>query len=346
MTNSTTSISNTTLFKAIKSTSGYKRADSHQVHIDSINYDESKNIRSIDPEQVEALTVAFRNGQKPKDLLVFPVEENGNISLDIIGGHHTYLAVRDLVDNENYDPMLSIKLFRGTQGEKLVAAYNDNQQVQMTPLENARAFKTMLEINEGWTNSDIMKATGKTLSFISDALFLLNGDAELIQMIEDKKISPSAARKLLRAHGAENATAVAKINLGLIELPSQEPKEIVEIQGELILSDEGVNNEPSNSSVTDELPNNADVKIITTHSTEAKQLQKAAKKATSLRSLTAKQTDEMTELMVAMGNRVEGNTITLNPILMEQFTSMVNTINEIKNHNHALIQAVNAAKSR
>ncbi|MBY7854407.1 hypothetical protein KW429_11925 [Vibrio fluvialis] len=215
---------------------GSKRPEQLKVPFSNLVVIEGWNIRKeIDQDHVKNMMVSFVNGQEPSDFMVQPVEMNGAVRLAILGGHHTHETISNIIaiqqggepknDFEKMikegvqftnDTLCTVKLIKAAnEAERIIQAYNHNQTLGMGYLDKARSFQTLR--SEGLTVTQISHHLGVRKSVVSNALYLLNGDAELLDLVEKKKISGTAAMHLLREHGPEKATHYAKASIGIFE---------------------------------------------------------------------------------------------------------------------------------
>ncbi|MDE5179222.1 ParB/RepB/Spo0J family partition protein [Vibrio fluvialis] len=178
------------------------------------------NIRKeINEEHVDNLVTAFSHGQEPSDFLAQPVELNGEIFFAVLGGHHSHRAVAKMIEKGikyTNDSVFGIKLVKAdNEADRIVQAYNHNQGLDMTYLDKARTFQSLRAENVSVT--EIANRLGVKKSVVSNALYLLNGDAELLNLVETKQISGTNAMHLLREHGPEKATQYAKASIGIFD---------------------------------------------------------------------------------------------------------------------------------
>ena len=287
------------------------------VNVKDVHFTPEWNLRHIDDEHVNEIAIAINNGEKVDPLELEAIFVDEKPAFQIVDGHHTYCAIQKLVDKNEHSGDHQATMFKGSEADKVIRAFNSTQGRPLTPYETAKAFERML--NEGLTRSDIAKRTGKKLSFISNALFLLNADEGMKTLIETGAISPSRAGRLMRENG-ELATAIARIEVGTPE--SQETTEIPEQP-----TTENTNSVPNDSRVTLE-------------SSDTNKMRKAAKSATKLRSLSAGKMDSIQELISSLAGRVDSGVIELNTVLEVQLQELSKDIQEIKEHNRNVIETM------
>lgn len=215
---------------------GAKRPEQLKVPFSQLVIMAGWNIRKeINEEHVENLMIAFANGQEPSDFMTQPVEFDSATLLAVLGGHHTHTAIDRIISiqaagnpSNEFEEMIcngpqftnetlfTVKLSKAAnEAERIIQAYNHNQGLDMTYLDKARTYQTLR--TEGLSVTDIANKLGVRKSVVSNALFLLNGDAELLELVESNQISGTKAMHLLREYGADKATEYAKASIGIFE---------------------------------------------------------------------------------------------------------------------------------
>jgi len=102
----------------------------------------------------------------------------------------------------------------------IVANFNDNeikeisiienlQRKDLTPIEEAKAIKQLID-EFGWTQDVVAERLGKSRPAITNTLRLLNLVPEVIQMIEDGKLSAGHAKSLVVISDPETQIKLAK----------------------------------------------------------------------------------------------------------------------------------------
>lgn len=340
MNNSTITFASTSI-KALSSADGAKRADQLKVQFKKLVVIDGWNVRkTIDMDHVQDMVTAFENGQEPSDFVVAPILVDGETQFGIIGGHHTHASVQIIIDKGGRftpESEFTVKVSKAqSAADRIVAGYNANQGLNLTYLDKARNFQALKA--EGKSNAQIAALLGERPSVISNALYLLKGDDELLSMVENDVISGTRAMLLLREHGAENATKYAKAEANIFEelTPDSAAQEATEtstvpvtidsengttsatvsqenqlsIDGAFNDSEHGVN--ASNDSQID-----ADVTAAKTHKKPAKRQR-----------LTPKQLDKMESLFLIMAGNMDK--LELTEAVAAEVTKLQQAINEIR----------------
>ncbi|WP_038195195.1 ParB/RepB/Spo0J family partition protein [Vibrio nigripulchritudo] len=287
-----------------------------------IHFTPESNIRPIDRAHVEDLKNARLNGEILDPFELEPVLIDGKHRFIIVDGHHTYVSIEELRQEGKDDGQHKATMWKGTESDKLVRMFNCAQGLPLTPLQAARTFKRMEE--QGMTRKEIAKRTSKKLAYVSDTLFLLTAEPELIAMIEKGDISPSRAKRLMREQGA-NATAFAKLEAGTFSNRSTSTDETSSSnQLENVNTSTGEEQDQSQTETTTSI-------------------KRAAKLSTKMRSASKGKTDAAFELLIALSKRLpeEGESIEINPLLRNQLKSLSTYYSDIQQHNADVAETLN-----
>lgn len=298
------------------------------------------NIRNIDREQVEGIKNALEQGQSIDPIEVELITVDGVPKMSIVDGHHTTVAINEMVSDGKHDGYHKMSVFKGSELDKLTRCYNATQNLELSPLDAAKAFQRMKV--EGATNKEIQRRTGKSLSFISNALYLLNAPAELQDMMKEKTIACSRVGRLMREHGFDNALLIAKAEVEAYKVSKQ--NENVETQAPVTQSEEtqltitGESNAAIEDAEYTELeaePSANDVKII-----RKEPAKKATKNALKTKSLSSGKVQEMIELMRLLGRKEvsEDGALQLNKVEKDTFERLVQALNEVDTHNQRVAE--------
>lgn len=93
--------------------------------------------------------------------------------------------------------------------EMLFALIENLQREDLTPLEEARGYRTLIETQD-FTQEEVSKTIGKSRPAITNALRLLNLPVEIQNMLEDGRITAGHARTLLSFQNAEDMLEAAQ----------------------------------------------------------------------------------------------------------------------------------------
>jgi ParB-like chromosome segregation protein Spo0J len=96
---------------------------------------------------------------------------------------------------------------KGTNEEtRIIHQIVENDGLPLQPLELAAAFKKLTDY--GWTIERISKSIGKSRTYITETIGLLGASRELRKAVEERKVSPTAARTLAKASPEKQRAAV------------------------------------------------------------------------------------------------------------------------------------------
>ena len=127
--------------------------------------------------------------EKSKDLFEIIAGERRWRAAQIAGIHQIPVVIKQMNDEE----AMQVALIENIQREDL------------NPIEEARAYKTILE-RDGVNYDDLSNVIGKSKSHISNTIRLLELDLKILNYIQDGKISMGHARALI---GVPNAIDLA-----------------------------------------------------------------------------------------------------------------------------------------
>ncbi len=92
---------------------------------------------------------------------------------------------------------------------KEISIIENLQRKDLTPIEEAKAIKSLID-EFGWTQDVVAERLGKSRPVISNTLRILNLEPEVIQMIEEGKISAGHARSLVVIQDRDAQLKLAK----------------------------------------------------------------------------------------------------------------------------------------
>lgn len=91
-----------------------------------------------------------------------------------------------------------------TDAEEMLFALIENlQREDLTPLEEARGYRTLIE-SQGFTQEEVSQTVGKSRPTVTNALRLLNLPEDILDMLEKGEITAGHARTLLSFKSEEN----------------------------------------------------------------------------------------------------------------------------------------------
>lgn len=203
------------------------------------------NIREIDQEHVENFAQAYTNNPENVPALFIEVTPDG---LKVNDGHHRLLGARLAVERGAEISRLECKDVTGqSEAEKLTLMVTSSQGRNLTPLERGGAYRRYK--SWGWTNEEIAKKVGRSVSDVQLHLSLISMPEAVQKKIEDGAISYANAAKIVREHGdkaidviesAEAQTDNKKVTNKLLSAPKFDVKKarrVVELVAKVSMSD-------------------------------------------------------------------------------------------------------------
>ena len=156
--------------------------------------------KNFDEENLDDLTNSIKERGVIQPIIVRK-SNSDNSKFEIIAGERRWLAARKA--GLHYIPVV---ITEADDLKSLEFAIVENvQRHDLNPLEEAQGYKRL--INEfSYDQEKVSKFIGKSRSYITNSLRLLNLPAEVLKLIEDKKISSGHAKILV---GLENSLFIA-----------------------------------------------------------------------------------------------------------------------------------------
>jgi ParB family chromosome partitioning protein len=168
------------------------------INISSVEANSQQPRKNFAKEELENLSFSIKSKgvlqpiivrEKSKDLFEIIAGERRWRAAQIAGIHQIPVVIKQMNDEE----AMQVALIENIQREDL------------NPIEEARAYKTILE-RDGVNYDDLSNVIGKSKSHISNTIRLLELDLKILNYIQDGKISMGHARALI---GVPNAIDLA-----------------------------------------------------------------------------------------------------------------------------------------
>ena len=168
------------------------------INISSVEANAQQPRKNFSKEELENLSASIKSKGVLQPILVR--EKNKNL-FEIIAGERRWRAAQIAGIHQ-----IPVVIKQMNDEEAMQAALIENiQREDLNPIEEARAYKTILE-NDGVNYDNLSNATGKSKSHISNTIRLLELDLIILNYIQDGKISMGHARALI---GVPNAVDLA-----------------------------------------------------------------------------------------------------------------------------------------
>lgn len=167
-------------------------------------------------ESLQELADSIKEHGVLQPVLVRPVHEN----YEIIAGERRWRAA-EMAGLQSIPAI--IKEMPDLQAAEISLVEN-LQREDLSPIEEAKAYKYLIE-QYGYTQELIAARVGKSRAYVANTVRLLNLSDEIIQMIDQKKISAGHARALLAIRNTrEQMAAVNEIVKGGLSVRQIEQK--------------------------------------------------------------------------------------------------------------------------
>jgi len=168
------------------------------INISSVEANAQQPRKNFSKQELENLSASIKSEGVLQPILV---REKNKDLFEIIAGERRWRAAQ--IAGIHQIPAVIKKM---NDEEVLQAALIENiQREDLNPIEEARAYKTILE-NDSVNYDNLSNAIGKSKSHISNTIRLLELDLKILNYIQDGKISMGHARALI---GVPNAVDLA-----------------------------------------------------------------------------------------------------------------------------------------
>ena len=156
--------------------------------------------KNFDKENLEDLTNSIKEQGVIQPIIVRKSNFE-NSKYELIAGERRWLAAREAGLHE-----IPVVITEADDLKSLEFAIIENvQRHDLNPLEEALAYKKLID-DFSYDQEKVSKFIGKSRSYITNSLRLLNLPNEILKLIEDKKLTAGHAKILV---GLENAVSIA-----------------------------------------------------------------------------------------------------------------------------------------
>ena len=156
--------------------------------------------KNFDEDNLDDLTNSIKERGIIQPIIVRK-SNSDNSKFEIIAGERRWLAARKAGLHD-----IPVVITEADDLKSLEFAIVENvQRHDLNPLEEAQGYKRLID-EFSYDQEKVSKFIGKSRSYITNSLRLLNLPAEVLKSIEEKKISPGHAKILV---GLENASFIA-----------------------------------------------------------------------------------------------------------------------------------------
>ena len=172
------------------------------VRIGDIDPNRDQPRKEFDSEALSELADSISQHGVLQPLLLRPMPTGG---YRIVAGERRWRAARMAGLTE-----VPAVIREMTDAEEMLFALIENlQREDLTPLEEARGYRTLIEAQD-FTQEEVSQAVGKSRPAVTNALRLLNLPEDIQRMLEDGEITAGHARTLLSFKNEEDMRLGAK----------------------------------------------------------------------------------------------------------------------------------------
>lgn len=186
-----------------KENSTAKRADSIKALLSKIKIVNGFNERDFQREDVRlhiaSIVSSLIAGEPIPALVVWTNPETGDIEL--VDGECRYWAYTDFAAAypDRFDGYANVTPFHGTPAQRKAFVAKSNSQLPLDPVQRGRVYLSLRD-EHGMSRQEIAVDMNKSLAHVDQHILLAGGSIEIHQAIEEGKISPTEAVKLIRDH--------------------------------------------------------------------------------------------------------------------------------------------------
>lgn len=154
--------------------------------------------------EIEQLAISIREKGLLQPILVRPIE---NGYFEVITGNRRFNACKLL----HWKKILCHIVDLDDKSAYEVSLIENIQRKSMDPVEEALAFKKYVQ-DYGWASlKDLAKNIGKSSSYVSKRIALLELPQDVLEKVRTKEISPTTAEELLRLDSADDQSELATL---------------------------------------------------------------------------------------------------------------------------------------
>ena len=153
--------------------------------------------KNFDEDNLDDLTNSIKERGVIQPIIV-RISNSNDAKYEIIAGERRWLAARKAGLHD-----IPVVVTEADDLKSLEFAIVENvQRHDLNPLEEAQGYKRLID-EFSYDQEKVSKFIGKSRSYITNSLRILNLPGEVLKLIEDKKISAGHAKILVGLHNAE-----------------------------------------------------------------------------------------------------------------------------------------------
>lgn len=171
------------------------------VPIEQLYIEPNFNVREVNQEHVEYWCNAWLSNASIPALDVTPTDNGVRVD----DGQHRTLGALLANDRGAEITRIECRDFRGSEADLIAHMVNSSQGRPLEPLERANAYQRLKSF--GWTNDEISKKIGRSVSDVQTHLALIDVPEQIKDRVKAGELSYASAVTVTREHG-ENAVNV------------------------------------------------------------------------------------------------------------------------------------------
>lgn len=172
------------------------------VPFDQLYLEPGYNVRNADEQHVAYFAQCWAEGS-PIPALTVVVTEKGQM---IVDGQHRYLGAK-LAREQGFEiARIECKDFTGSEADRVAFMVSSSQGKALDPFERANAYRRLKAF--GWTNDEIAKKVGRSVSDVQMHLSLQDVPEAIKQRVTGGQLSYASAVAVTREHGDKAAEVV------------------------------------------------------------------------------------------------------------------------------------------
>ena len=178
-----------------------KKPETNKIAIKDLESNRFQPRKKFDKENLLDLTNSIKEQGVIQPIIVRP-SKSGSGKYEIIAGERRWLAAQNAGLHE-----VPVVILDVDDVKSLEFAIVENVQMQdLNSIEEARGYQRLID-DFNYNQDKLSKFIGKSRSYIANSLRLLSLSKEILQMVEESKLSAGHARSLI---GISNSLDIAK----------------------------------------------------------------------------------------------------------------------------------------
>lgn len=183
-------------------TAGEKDGRLREIDVDDVVPNPKQPRQVLNDEKLRELAGSIKEHGVVQPIVVRSLEDG---KYELIAGERRWRACREL----GMKKIPAVIREYGDLDAAAVALIENVQREDLNPLEEARAYKILME-DFGLTQEDISKRVGKSRPFVGNMVRLLSLPQEIQQMVMENRLSAGHARAILGLESKEQQISAAK----------------------------------------------------------------------------------------------------------------------------------------